>query len=284
MGFNQQRFEQELPAVKQRISGQIKLLRIEQLPEINLHIFEITASTNQTLWQLLEQGVKAGTVVIAQRQTAGRGQWGRRWQSDLGGLYLSVALTANLEAKKSFQLTMCSAWGIATALRCYDIPVLLKWPNDLILSGRKLGGILTETRVHQGQITQVVVGVGVNFSNCVPENGINLQSFSKQGLSSPVTCLEMLASIVLQGLLSGYQYWLEVEIEVLLASYQSLLESLGRRVVVEGKPGIVTGVTTTGELRVQLNLTEAIVAQLPTPPSLTEISLQPGTIGLGYNI
>ncbi|NER31718.1 MAG: hypothetical protein F6J89_29925 [Symploca sp. SIO1C4] len=93
----------------------------------------------------------------------------------------------------------------------------------------------------------------------------------------------MLASIILQGVLSGYQYWLEVEIEVLLASYLELLESLGSRVIVEGKPGIVTGVTTTGELRVQLNLTEAMVAQLPAPASITEISLQPGTISLGYS-
>ncbi|NET06677.1 MAG: biotin--[acetyl-CoA-carboxylase] ligase [Merismopedia sp. SIO2A8] len=283
MGFNQQKFEQELPVVKQQISRQIKFLTREQFPQINLHIFETIPSTNQTLWQLLAQGATAGTVVIAQRQTAGRGQWGRQWQSGLGGLYLSLALTPNLGAKYSTQLTIFSAWGIAMALRCYDIPVLLKWPNDLILSGRKLGGILTETRVHQGQIKQAVIGVGLNFSNCVPENGINLQSFSKQGLSSPVTCLEMLASIILQGVLSGYQYWLEVEIEVLLASYLELLESLGSRVIVEGKPGIVTGVTTTGELRVQLNLTEAMVAQLPAPASITEISLQPGTISLGYS-
>lgn len=283
MGFNRQKFEQELLAVKQQISRQIKLLRINQLPGINLHIVEATPSTNQTLWQLLDRGGKAGTVVIAQRQTAGRGQWGRRWQSDLGGLYLSLALAPNLEANNSAQLTICSAWGIATALRCYDIPVLLKWPNDLMISGRKLGGILTETRIHQSQITQAIVGVGVNFSNCVPENGINLQSFSKQGLSSPVTCLEMLAAIILQGLLSGYQYWLEVEIEVLLASYLELLESLGRRVVVEGKPGMITGVTTTGELRVQLNLTEAMVMESVAPASLTEISLQPGTINLGYS-
>jgi BirA family biotin operon repressor/biotin-[acetyl-CoA-carboxylase] ligase len=216
-----------------------------------------------------------GTVVIAAQQTAGRGQWGRQWQSGPGGLYLSVALAPNLQASNSAQLTLCSAWGIATALRGYDIPVFLKWPNDLLLKGGKLGGILTETRVQQGQITKAVVGVGINWSNFVPETGINLQSFCEEQLSPSVTSLEMLAAIVLQGLLFGYRRWSEGNIEILLQSYLELLDSRGCHVIVDGNPGIVTGVTATGELRVCLN-------SLNSREAASEICLKPGTISFGY--
>jgi len=66
--------------------------------------------------------------------------------------------------------------GNCYGLREHGIPVGLKWPNDLMLCGRKLGGILTETKVQQGRITKAVVGVGINW-NPVPETGINLLSF-----------------------------------------------------------------------------------------------------------
>lgn len=282
MVLNQPKFETAFQDVRKHLSLSEKFQGIGQPQRMPLHIFETLPSTNKTLWQLFNQGATPGTVVIAAQQTAGRGQWGRQWQSSTGGLYLSVALAPNLEASNSAQLTLCTAWGIATAFRSYDIPVFLKWPNDLLLLGRKLGGLLTETRVQQGHITKAVVGVGINWSNCVPESGINLQSFCEEQLSSSVTSLEMLAAIVLQGLHFGYQHWSEQGIEILLQSYLELLDSQGCQVIVDGNPGTITGVTPTGELRVCLNSTETAVGGVPAPTALTEICLKPGTISLGY--
>jgi BirA family biotin operon repressor/biotin-[acetyl-CoA-carboxylase] ligase len=203
----------------------------------------------------------------------------------MGGLYLSVALAPNLQASNSAQLTLCSAWGIAQALRAYDIPVFLKWPNDLLLKRRKLGGILTETRIRQGQITKAVVGIGINWSNSTPDLGINLQSFCEEQLSPSVTSLEMLAALALQGLHLGYQHGSKQGIELLLKSYLELLDNQGGHVIVDGTPGTITGVTPTGELRVCLDSTAA-VAGVPAPADApltpTEIYLQPGTISLGY--
>ena len=275
MVFNKQQFQTALQEVTDQLSLDRELKEPGQPQGMSLHVFETLPSTNQTLWELFNQGATAGTVVIAAQQTAGRGQWGRHWQSGLGGLYLSVAFTPNLQASHSAQLTLCSAWGIATALRGYDIPIFLKWPNDLLLKGRKLGGILTETRVQQGQITKAVIGVGINWSNCVPETGITLQSFCKEQLSLSVTSLEMLAAIVLQGLNFGYQRWSEQGIENLLSSYLELLDGLGRHITVDGNPGMITGVTPTGDLRVCLNSGNSTK---PAP----EISLKPGTISFGY--
>lgn len=276
MAFNQQQFEKALQEVKSKLSLEGKF------SEISLHTFPTLPSTNQKLWDLLKEGAKELTVVIAEQQTAGKGQWGRQWQSASGGLYLSVALAPNLQASEAAQLTLCSAWGIAQALRVYGIPVFLKWPNDLILLGRKLGGILTETRVQQGQITKAVVGVGINWSNSVPETGISLQSFCEEELCLGVTSLENLAAIVIQGLNCGYQRSLDQGIQILLQSYLELLDSLGRQVIVDGNPGIITGVTPTGELRVNLSAKEVAFAGDPEQASVREICLKPGTIGLGY--
>jgi BirA family biotin operon repressor/biotin-[acetyl-CoA-carboxylase] ligase len=237
------------------------------------HIFDTLPSTNQKLWELIDQGAKPGTVVIATQQTSGRGQWGRQWHSATGGLYLSLAIAPNLPAANSAQLTLCSAWGIATALRDRAIPVVLKWPNDLILLNRKLGGILIETRVQQGHITQAIIGVGINWTNPVPETGINLQSFLNSQPTSSITSLERLAALTLEGLLSGCQRSTPEAIETVLPSYLELLNSNGRPVVVDGNPGVVVGVTPTGNLRVHLHSGSAT----------STIDLQPGTISLGYD-
>ncbi|HAX77916.1 MAG TPA: biotin--[acetyl-CoA-carboxylase] ligase [Cyanobacteria bacterium UBA11372] len=241
---------------------------------LNFHIFETVASTNQTLWQLLAGDAPPRTVVIATQQTAGRGQWGRHWQSEPGGLYLSLALSPNLPSQLAAGLTLCSAWGIATALRDKGIPVWLKWPNDLVLSGRKLGGILTETRVHQGKIAQAVVGVGINWANWVPETGINLQSFLANNPVSPITSLEILAAVTLMGIVSGYEYWQQEGIEHLLPAYENLLTNMGQKVTVDGQAGVVVGVGASGDLRVQICET-GVAAPV-------EISVEPGTISLGY--
>ncbi|NES84673.1 MAG: biotin--[acetyl-CoA-carboxylase] ligase [Moorea sp. SIO2B7] len=241
--------------------------------QLSLHKFDIIPSTNQKLWELIDQGVKLPTAAIASQQTAGRGQWGRKWQSQPGGLYLSVAVTPNIPAKNAPHLTLCSAWGIATALRNYKIPVLLKWPNDLIIGGLKLGGIKTETRIQQGKITYAVIGIGINWTNPVPDMGINLKSFFKDQLILSITSLEMLTAIVIDGLLCGYQRYLSEGINNLLPSYEKLLNNMGHSLMVEGCPGVVVGVTTEGELRVRLHSLGAT----------TEICLQPGTISLGYN-
>ncbi|MGK7874839.1 MAG: biotin--[acetyl-CoA-carboxylase] ligase [Xenococcaceae cyanobacterium] len=263
MAFNQQQFQAAL----------LNLPSNSEQIELSLHIFDTISSTNQKLWELIDQGITLPTAAIASEQTAGRGQWGRQWQSKLGGLYLSLALAPDIPGTSAPHLTLCSAWGIATALGSYNIPVLLKWPNDLILEGRKLGGIKSETRMQQGKITQAVIGVGINWANPVPDMGINLQSFLKDQPISSITSLEMLAAIIIYGLLSGYQRYLSEGIETLLPSYLELLHSRGRAVVVDGCPGRVVGVTSNGELRVRLHSVGAAA----------EICLQPGTISLGYD-
>ncbi|WP_267384073.1 biotin--[acetyl-CoA-carboxylase] ligase [Cyanobacterium sp. uoEpiScrs1] len=238
----------------------------------NLYCFRKIPSTNETLWELLDLKNDLPIVVIASEQTAGRGQWGRTWQSLPGGLYLSVAITPQILVKDAFHLTLLSAWGIANLLQTYQIPVKLKWPNDLILEDRKLGGIKIETRTRDGYITHAVIGVGVNWSNTVPPTGITLQSWAKRQELCSISCLEKLAAITLTGIFDGYQYYLDQDCNCLLTKYLELLDSLGDSVKVEGIKGTVVGVTAQGELQVNLQ----------SPGAKTQINLSPGSISLGY--
>ncbi|MBD2455795.1 biotin--[acetyl-CoA-carboxylase] ligase [Nostoc sp. FACHB-87] len=242
----------------------------------SLHIFDHLASTNQTLWNLLAQGAESWSVVIAQQQTAGRGQWGRQWISHPGGLYLSVAIAPKLEASASYQLTLASAWGIANQLRCYGVDVGIKWPNDLVLNGRKLGGILTETKINHGYIHQAVIGVGINWTNPVPETGINLEMWQACYATKPISCLETLTSVVLRGIESGMECLVKEGINILLSRYLELLTNVGDKVYIHDLAGTVVGVTSQGELRVSVETYDT------TDIKTTELYIEPGTITLGY--
>ncbi|MEB3178418.1 MAG: biotin--[acetyl-CoA-carboxylase] ligase [Nostocaceae cyanobacterium] len=245
----------------------------------NLHVFDTIPSTNQTLWELLAQGAEPGTIVIAQTQTSGRGQWGRQWVSPVGGLYLSQAIAPKLPVSHSFHLTLATAWGIASQFRNCGIPVGIKWPNDLVINNRKLGGILTETKIQQGKITKAVVGVGINWANPVPETGINLQSWQTESGLVSIDSLEMLVVITLRGIHSGWQRYKNEGVNDLLPAYLELLTSMGQKLTINHNSGIVVGVTPTGELRVQNS--ERSPSNSQTTPE--EIYCPPGTISLGYN-
>jgi BirA family biotin operon repressor/biotin-[acetyl-CoA-carboxylase] ligase len=234
-----------------------------------VHFYDIIPSTNQTAWELLEKGEKTPFVVIAGQQTAGRGQWGRKWESSEGGLYLSLAITPNLTATDAPHLTLCSGVGIVQNLEKYDIPVQLKWPNDLILDRRKLGGIKIETKVYQNQITQAVIGVGINWVNSVLPMGINLHSLNNCSILS----LEQLAAITIDGLLSGYDFYLSQGIDKLLLAYTQRLYNCGQTITIEGCKGVIIGINQQGDLKVCLQSLGAS----------TEICLPVGTISLGYD-
>lgn len=128
---------------------------------------EAIDSTNRVALELAGQGGTAGTVVKANTQTVGRGRLGKSWASPPGtGLYFSLILRPRLELAALPQLTLAAGLGAAEAIEAVTgLRVLLKWPNDLLLDGKKIGGILCETGpLQQGCEPVVIVGVGLNVS------------------------------------------------------------------------------------------------------------------------
>jgi len=271
--FDQQKFAAAYQAI--RLADPLKGEIVAQL-----HCYDCLASTNQTAWEWVDQQAPAGTGILALEQTAGRGQRGHTWVSTVGGLYLSVILYPAIAPTDTNQLTISTAWGIARALReipvrlggtVTQIPVQIKWLNDLVLQGKKMGGILTETRMQGNQLKAAVVGVGINWQNAVPETGITLCDFFHNCSDAPIDSLEMLTALTVHGLLTGFARLHHQGIEVIVPEYNALLTYRDRSLRVNEKTGTILGINPTGDLRFQVD-----------SDGSNEILIKPGTINLGY--
>lgn len=247
-------------------------------PRFYLHWVEHIDSTNRALGEMMAAGAPAGTVLVAATQQAGRGQWGRSWESAAGGLYLSLGLQPDLPAHRSPYLTLASAWGVATSLTNLGLPVQVKWPNDLVAGGKKLGGILAETRLDSGRVQTVVIGLGLNGFNPVPTTGISIQQLIRPELApSALKTLESLAAVALYGLMQGYLHWLNQGDEAFLADYQARMANLGQPLALNGETAEVVGVAPSGNLRVQISQTHM------NTPAVKTLEIEPGKVTLGYN-
>lgn len=129
------------------------------------HFFKID-STNRLAMELGYAGEPEGAVVLAEEQTAGRGRSGRNWHSERGtGLYVSLLLRPRLSPVQAPLLTMLAGLSAHAAIeQSTGLSVQLKWPNDLLLNGKKLGGILTEMHAEPTLVRYVVVGIGINVN------------------------------------------------------------------------------------------------------------------------
>lgn len=131
----------------------------------NLLCLEKTTSTNDVVADLAQQGAPEGTVVAAETQTKGRGRQGRRWNSTEGrSLSFSVLLLPKLHADELSEITLAAAVAVAKTLEDFHFKPQIKWPNDLLLEGRKVCGILTEMGTKKDKMTPVVLGIGINLN------------------------------------------------------------------------------------------------------------------------
>lgn len=132
-----------------------------------IHYFDTTTSTNDLAKALGAEGAPEGTLVVAEAQSAGRGRLGRNWLSPPGvGLYVSLLLRPPLPTQELPPLTLAAAVaGVQAVARVAGVAPGIKWPNDLLLSGKKLGGILTELESDRNLRPYVVVGLGLNINN-----------------------------------------------------------------------------------------------------------------------
>jgi BirA family biotin operon repressor/biotin-[acetyl-CoA-carboxylase] ligase len=151
---------------------------LSRLPECrwirSVLVFESTPSTNDLITAMGRDGVPAGVVVFAEEQTAGRGRLGRRWESDPRlGLWFSILLRPDFPFGQWPRLSLWIAYALAQGIRQYAaeflpraVPqIMLKWPNDLYVSGRKLAGILVETSLGENAFAAAGIGLNVNHAS-----------------------------------------------------------------------------------------------------------------------
>jgi BirA family biotin operon repressor/biotin-[acetyl-CoA-carboxylase] ligase len=200
-----------------------------------------------------EAGAEEGTVVIAEEQIAGRGRFGRSWVSPAGkNLYLTVV--ARPPADRLRVLSMAAPLSVCQAVsEVSDVHPVIKWPNDVLVSGRKLAGILIESEVAGADVRFSLIGVGVN---------VNLDVASAPDIASIATSLrtetgkEVAREAVLAAILNRFEGRYNDPLPALVETWRSLLETLGREVTVtlgsEVHRGLAENVDAAGNLVLRL--------------------------------
>jgi BirA family biotin operon repressor/biotin-[acetyl-CoA-carboxylase] ligase len=132
----------------------------------DIRVFEETTSTNDVIEKLARDGVKEGAVVFAESQRKGRGRLGRKWISPSHkGLWFSILLRPDLRPQETTQLTVASATAIVRAIRSETgVSAEIKWPNDILVRGKKVAGILTELNAELDHVKYVILGIGVDVN------------------------------------------------------------------------------------------------------------------------
>ncbi len=126
-----------------------------------------TGSTNLDAKAIAEKGAEAGTLVVADMQTAGRGRRGRGWDGYAGkNIYMSLLLRPDCPPDKASALTLVMALSVAEAVKEFlpNAACVIKWPNDIVINGKKVCGILTEMSAEPDCIHYVVIGIGINVN------------------------------------------------------------------------------------------------------------------------
>lgn len=149
-----------------------RLTSLELLPRLEthdlgrtVHAFDEVDSTNAVAFRLAVDGAEHGELVVAERQTQGRGRRGRTWSSPAHlNLHASFVLRPELPPQRAPELTLLAAVAVAESLRAAGAPADIKWPNDLLVGGRKIAGILTELSADPDRVQFVVLGIGVNLN------------------------------------------------------------------------------------------------------------------------
>lgn len=180
--------------------------------DAQLTIVDVTGSTNDDLLEAGKQGAPHGTGLAARAQTAGRGRRGHKWDSTVGNLLLSIVLRPCVNPAKFSGLAAVSGLAVLEALEKQDLAneIRLKWPNDLVARGRKLGGILVEAaRDNEGKPFAVCgIGVNVNYTpQEVPDGG--LAAIGLSDLNESVSTVNMLLDEVYRAVIDAVDAWAE---------------------------------------------------------------------------
>ncbi len=224
----------------------------------NIVYYEETGSTNIDAKLLGEQGAEHGTVVVADKQNAGRGRRGRSWQSPAGkDIYFTILLRPEFEPDKAAGLTLIMALSVAQAVRnCCGLEAGIKWPNDLVLNGKKICGILTEMNVETDYIQHVVIGTGINVNLERMPEGIEQTATSLLLEGGKETARARLLQEVLERFEENYEsYERDMSLVSMLEEYNRYLVNKDKQVrVLDPKgefEGIARGINDSGELLVE---------------------------------
>ena len=221
-----------------------------------VHFARKTDSTNLWIKRLAKEGAPEGTLALAEFQSAGRGRLGRSWEVPEGtSVMMSILLRPKFEPQYAPMLTLVMGMAVAKAVKKFGFDVSIKWPNDVVVSHKKICGILTEMGVRDGKIDYAVIGVGIN---------VNIKEFPEE-MADKATSLYLesgkefdrsqIPGLVMEAFEKYYEKFaatcdlsgLKEEYESILANYNQPVRVLAK----EPYEGVARGITDGGELLVE---------------------------------
>ncbi|MCJ7857097.1 biotin--[acetyl-CoA-carboxylase] ligase [Lachnospiraceae bacterium NSJ-143] len=216
--------------------------------------FDEVVSTNEECKKLGYSGEKEGIVVVADNQTGGKGRLGRAWSSRNGeGVYMSVLLRPDISPARLSSITLCAGLAVCLALReDFGIDALIKWPNDIVVDGRKICGILTEMSGQLQKVDFVVVGIGININTREFPEEISKKASSLYCIAGREFKRSPVAKSVLTRFDSIYSVFAEYGFSAFRSEYEKYCVNTGKRVRIINRSGefeaTAVGVDDDGEL------------------------------------
>lgn len=235
------------PGLKTRIIGK----EIEIFPEV--------VSTNTLAMERASNGAPEGAVVIAEKQTGGKGRLGRKWVSPKGNLYLSLVLRPDIPMHKAPLITLMGAVAVASAIRkqC-ALDTVIKWPNDILIAGRKVSGLLTEMSAEQDRIRHIVLGIGVDVNMELEELSPDVRELAMTLAGAAGKKFDR--TVLLREILRDLDHWYQVflsDVQDVLSEWKSLNMTIGNRITVSGAgetlEGVAQGIDNEGRLVIRLD-------------------------------
>ena len=258
-----------VPRLGYRLTGKPSRLTLQELlPKLRtssfgrrLTLLDVVDSTQNELRLLAERGAEEGTLVIAEQQTSGRGRMGRSWVSPAGkGIWMSLLLRPPVPLPLTPQLTLLAAVALSRAIS-QQLPALeigIKWPNDLLVDGKKISGILLESAAEDERLNYIIVGMGISAN-------LEAEDYSEELLSKAIS-LKMasgqtvdrsgLIAAVLEQFEQLYKLYLEQGFGPIRTLWEARSVTLGKRTELYTPQGTVVGVPLglddMGGLRIEL--------------------------------
>lgn len=197
-----------------------------------IYSYESTDSTMDIAHRLAQSGSPEGTVVFSEGQAKGRGRMGRQWLSPKGkGIYFSFLLKPKVAPNEAPKITLMAAVAVARAIRtATDLSALIKWPNDILIAGRKICGILTEMSAEVNTVRYLILGIGINVNTDkehLPKGASSLKIESGRN----ITRLE-LAKELLREMEKQYHRFKTKGFEEIITEWRALSYMFGERVKV----------------------------------------------------
>ncbi|HLG28254.1 MAG TPA: biotin--[acetyl-CoA-carboxylase] ligase [Paenisporosarcina sp.] len=225
----------------------------------NIHYLQTCPTTQPIAHQLAQAGEPDGSIVICEEQTAGKGRLARAWTSTQGkGIWMSVIIRPEIPPTKAPQLTLVAAVAVTRAIEdIAQVRAEIKWPNDLLINGKKCTGILTELQADIDRVHAIILGIGVNVNqqpSDFPEEIQSIATSIQMVIGKPVDRAELVARI-LHHLEIYTDLYVQHGFEPLKILWESYSCTLGKRIkaimIHQQIEGVALGITNEGILQVK---------------------------------